>query len=140
MNTQQIELVQRTFTLAAPMADEIANHFYQRLFELDPALRPLFHGDIQQQGSKLMTMLAVAVRGLDRPETILEPVRRLGERHSGYGVQPHHYATVGQALLWTLGQLFGPLSRQRSRKPGLPLMGCWPGLCRKRRRKRWPRR
>lgn len=108
MNTQQIALVQRTFALAAPMADEIANHFYQRLFELDPALRLLFHGDIQQQGSKLMTMLAVAVRALDRPETILEPVRRLGERHSGYGVQPHHYATVGQALLWTLGQLFGP--------------------------------
>lgn len=108
MNTQQIELVQRTFALAAPMADEIADRFYRRLFELDPSLRPLFHGDIKQQGDKLMTVLAFAVRGLDKPETLLEPVRRLGERHSGYGVQPHHYATVGQALLWTLGQLFGP--------------------------------
>jgi hemoglobin-like flavoprotein len=48
------------------------------------------------------------VRGLDRPENILEPVRRLGERHVQYGVQPHHYATVDEALLWTLAQLFGP--------------------------------
>lgn len=108
MNSQQIETVQRTFALAAPMADEIATRFYQRLFDLDPSLRPLFHGDIQQQGQKLMTVLAFAVAGLSKPETILEPVRRLGERHVGYGVQPHHYATVGEALLWTLGQLFGP--------------------------------
>jgi hemoglobin-like flavoprotein len=108
MNAQQIELVQRTFDLAAPMADEIADRFYARLFELDPSLRPLFRGDIKQQGAKLMTMLALAVRSLDRPETILEPVRRLGERHVQYGVKPHHYATVGEALLWTLGQLFGP--------------------------------
>jgi hemoglobin-like flavoprotein len=108
MNAQQIELVQRTFALAAPLADEIADRFYERLFELDPSLRPLFRGEIKQQGAKLMTVLALAVRSLDRPETILEPVRRLGERHVQYGVQPHHYATVGAALLWTLGQLFGP--------------------------------
>jgi hemoglobin-like flavoprotein len=108
MNKQQIELVQRSFALAAPLADEIADRFYQRLFELDPALRPLFHGDIKQQGAKLMTVLALAVRGLNQPETILEPVRRLGERHVHYGVQTHHYATVGEALLWTLAQLFGP--------------------------------
>ncbi|MBI1297660.1 hemin receptor [bacterium] len=108
MNTQQIEIVQRTFGLAAPMAEEIADRFYERLFTVDPSLQALFHGNIQQQGNKLMTMLALAVRSLDRPETILEPVRRLGERHVQYGVQPHHYATVGAALLWTLGQVFGP--------------------------------
>jgi hemoglobin-like flavoprotein len=108
MNAQQIELVQRTFTLAAPMADEVAERFYTRLFELDPSLRPLFHGNLKQQGEKLMTVLAFAVRGLDKPETILGPVQRLGERHTGYGVQPQHYATVGAALLGTLSELFGP--------------------------------
>jgi hemoglobin-like flavoprotein len=108
MNTQQIELVQRTFALAAPMAEEIAGCFYQRLFELDPALRPLFAGNLKHQGDKLMTVLAFAVRGLDQPEALAGPVRRLGERHAGYGVQAHHYATVGEALLWTLGQIFGP--------------------------------
>ena len=108
MNTQQIEIVQRTFELAAPMAAEIADRFYERLFTVDPSLRALFHGNIQQQGNKLITMLALVVRSLDRPETILEPARRLGERHVQYGVQPHHYATVGASLLWTLAQVFGP--------------------------------
>ncbi|MEX1019267.1 MAG: globin family protein [Litorilinea sp.] len=108
MNTQQIDLVQRTFALAAPMADEIADRFYTRLFELDPALRPLFKGDIKQQGDKLMTVLAFVISGLNRPETILGPVQRLGQRHMEYGVESHHYATVGEALLWTLGEIFGP--------------------------------
>jgi hemoglobin-like flavoprotein len=31
----------------------------------------------------------------------------LGQRHETYGVQPAHYATVGAALLKTLGQGLG---------------------------------
>lgn len=108
MNSQQIEIVQRTFAMAAPMADEVADRFYCRLFELDPMLRPMFRGDIKQQGQKLMTMLALAVRGLSQPETIVDAVQRLGQRHAGYGVQAQHYATVGEALLSTLAEVFGP--------------------------------
>lgn len=108
MNAQQIELVQHTFTLAAPKADALAGSFYARLFELDPAVRTLFTGDLKEQGKKLMTVLAFVVRGLDKPETILASVQRLGERHRGYGVAEHHYATVGQALLESLEDMFGP--------------------------------
>ena len=108
MNTQQIEIVQRTFALAAPMAKELTDTFYARLFVLDPSLRPMFGSDIKRQGEKLVTVLAFVVNGLSKPDTILEPVRRLGERHVHYGVQSNHYATVGEALLWTLQELFGP--------------------------------
>ena len=108
MNSQQIEIVQRTFAMAAPMADEVADRFYRRLFELDPMLRPMFRSDIKQQGQKLMAVLALAVRGLSKPETIVDAVQRLGQRHAGYGVQAQHYATVGEALLSTLAEVFGP--------------------------------
>jgi hemoglobin-like flavoprotein len=84
--------------------------FYQRLFELDPALRPLFRGDIEQQGAKLMQMLSAAVRLLDRPESLVPVLEDLGRRHVGYGVTDAHYETVGNALLWmfaaTLGKHF----------------------------------
>lgn len=108
MNQQQIDLVQQTFALAAPNAALIAERFYEQLFILDPTLRALFPEDMSEQGGKLMTMLAFVVHGLNQPEQLLEPVRRLGERHTHYGVQPHHYATVGEALLKTLAQHFGP--------------------------------
>lgn len=107
MHPAQITLVQQTFALAAPHAESIASRFYTRLFELDPTLRRLFTGDMHAQGAKLMTMLALVVHQLHQPQPILDAVQRLGERHAHYGVQPHHYATVGEALLWTLAQHFG---------------------------------
>src|SRR5262245_28540040 len=70
MNATQIEVVQRTFALAAPLAEEIAACFYQRLFVLDPTLRALFPPTLKAQGDKLMSVLALVVRGLHQPETL----------------------------------------------------------------------
>jgi len=102
-----IRLVQQSFEHVAPIADAAAALFYRRLFALDPSLRALFPGDLQEQQRKLMTMLGVAVRGLDHLETIVPAVQKLGERHRDYGVTDGHYATVGAALLWTLGEGLG---------------------------------
>jgi hemoglobin-like flavoprotein len=52
-------------------------------------------------------MLGVAVRGLDRPEQLVAALEALGRRHVGYHVRDAHYATVGEALLWTLEQGLG---------------------------------
>ncbi len=98
------ELVQATFAMVEPIAEAAAELFYNKLFELDPALKPLFKGDIKEQGKKLMATLKVVVAALDAPPKLVPAVQILGQRHKGYGVQPAHYATVGEALLWTLEQ------------------------------------
>ena len=107
MNNQQKMLVQASFRNVVPIADVAAALFYARLFELDPSLRPLFRGDLEAQGRKLMHMLSVAVRGLDNLDRLVPNVQALGRRHVGYGVTAAHYATVGEALLWTLEQGLG---------------------------------
>lgn len=107
MNQYQIQLVQESFEKVKPIANVAADLFYGRLFELDPSLRPLFKDDMSEQKHHLMTTLAFAVSGLAKPDRILTAVRQLGIRHVGYGVQTHHYDTVGAALLWTLGQGLG---------------------------------
>ena len=107
MNRNQIALVQDSFEHVRPIAGVAAGLFYDRLFELDPSLRPMFRGDLGEQKIKLMSTLAFAVAGLNKPETILPAVRRLGERHGAYGARPEHYQTVGAALLWTLEQGLG---------------------------------
>ena len=101
------DLVQRSFAQVMPIAETAAELFYGRLFELDPTLRPMFRGDMREQGRKLMQMLAVAVHGLDRLHEILPAVRAMGRRHAGYGVTDEHYDTVASALLWTLEQGLG---------------------------------
>jgi hemoglobin-like flavoprotein len=104
---EQKTLVQESFALVVPIADTAAELFYGRLFELDPSLRGLFHGNMREQGRKLMHMLSVAVHGLDRLESIVPAVRALGRRHAAYGVTDEHFETVGAALLWTLQQGLG---------------------------------
>jgi hemoglobin-like flavoprotein len=107
MNAQQIHLVQSTFAQVRPIADVAAVMFYSRLFELDPSLRPLFKHNMREQGAKLMATLGLAVGSLDNPARIIPAVQHLGRRHVGYGVQPHHYETVGRSLLDTLATAFG---------------------------------
>lgn len=107
MNPKQIALIQTSFAHVVPIAESAAALFYERLFALDPALRPLFQGDLHEQGRKLMTMLVVVVRGLAQPDQLLPAVEALGRRHAAYGVRETHYATVGAALLWTLRQGLG---------------------------------
>jgi len=81
--------------------------YYGKLFELDPDIKPLFKGDMEEQGKKLMKMINTAVNGLDRLDEIVPAVQQLGARHIAYGVKDEHYDTVGSALLWTLGAGLG---------------------------------
>jgi hemoglobin-like flavoprotein len=108
MTPHQIQLIRRTFALVVPVADIAALLFYKRLFELDPSLQPLFRSDIKEQGTKLMQMLAAAVRLLEKPETLVPVLEDLGRRHVHYGVRDEHYDTVGEALLSMLSETLGP--------------------------------
>ena len=90
-----------------PIADDAAELFYGRLFELDPSLKPLFKGDMKEQGRKLMKIITMVVRGLQKFDQLKLHVWQLGRRHTAYGVKKSHYQTVATALLWTLEQGLG---------------------------------
>jgi len=107
MSPEQIQLVRTSFAAVTPIAEQAGVMFYDRLFTIDPSLQPLFKNDIAEQSRTLMKMIAVAVGGLDKLDTIVAAVQALGVRHAGYGVTQEHYDTVGTALLWTLGQGLG---------------------------------
>jgi hemoglobin-like flavoprotein len=104
MTPEQKNLVQATFKDVVPIAETAAKLFYSKLFELDPSLKALFKGDMEEQGRKLMKIIGTAVNGLDRLEEIVPVVEDLGKRHVSYGVKDKDYNTVGTALLWTLQQ------------------------------------
>jgi hemoglobin-like flavoprotein len=107
MTPEQISLVQSSFAKVAPIAEQAASLFYDRLFAIAPQTRQLFKGDMTQQGRKLMATLAVVVNGLADLKAILPIASALARRHTTYGVKPSHYAAVGDALLWTLEKGLG---------------------------------
>ncbi len=78
--------------------------FYQRLFELDPALKPLFKSDIESHSARLLDMLGSLISYLERSAVLDFELRLMGQRHAEYGVLPEHYETVGQALLDMLAE------------------------------------
>ena len=81
MTPRQITLVQTSFEKVVPIAEVAAELFYTRLFEIEPSLKGLFHGDMADQGRKLMTAMSMVVNGLDKLERILPMVQELDRRH-----------------------------------------------------------
>jgi nitric oxide dioxygenase len=107
MTPAQVELIQGSFAKVAPISEQAAALFYGRLFEIAPEARPLFRGDMDEQGRKLMATLAVVVNGLSNLDAMLPAASALAKRHVAYGVTPDHYAPVGEALIWTLERGLG---------------------------------
>lgn len=109
MTPEQLVLVKESWAKVIPIRDQAAELFYGKLFELDPALQPMFKGSMQEQGRKLTAMINTAVNGLDNLDVIVPAIEDLGRRHVAYGVKDQHYDTVGVALIWTLEKGLGPL-------------------------------
>ena len=107
LTSHQVQLVQSSFQHVLPIADVAGLLFYERIFTLAPEARALFGDDIALQARRTMAALKTAVDGLDDVEQVAPFLIRLGARHVRYGVQPEHFAIVGEALLWTLEQGLG---------------------------------
>ncbi|MCW8854933.1 MAG: globin domain-containing protein [Gammaproteobacteria bacterium] len=104
MTPESITLVKESWAKVVPISETAAELFYGKLFELDPSVKPLFKtNDMKEQGRKLMAILNTAVNALDKLDTIVPAIQEMGKRHVDYGVKDEHYATVGEALIWTLG-------------------------------------
>ena len=108
MTPEQVKLVQDSFKKVAPIADQAAVLFYDRLFEIAPQVRPMIPADMTEQRKKLMTTLGVVVAGLNNLPSVLPAASALAKKHVGYGVKPEHFPIVGEALLWTLEKGLGP--------------------------------
>ena len=107
MNLHKIDLVQTSFELVKPQAMQTSGLFYQRIFELNPALKPLFPNDLTALRLKFIDMLTLLIAGLDRPESIIAEAKALGVRHVDYGAKDADYHIIGAALLWAIEQSLG---------------------------------
>ena len=107
MTPEDKQIVKNTWEKVLPIQETAASLFYGRLFEQYPEVKPMFKGDMQQQGEKLMKMLDQAVGALDNIDSLIDPLKQAGKAHKEYGVQAADYDKVGASLLWTLEQGLG---------------------------------
>jgi len=107
LTADQRRLVRDSFEYVRTIAGPVGLLFYGKLFELSPAVRPMFHNDLNLQVRKLMDMLGAMVEALDDFESIRAKLEELGQKHASYGVRPEQYETLISALLWALGEALG---------------------------------
>jgi hemoglobin-like flavoprotein len=107
MTPEQVKLVQESFAKVAPISEQAAALFYDRLFAIAPKVKSMFPADMTEQRRKLMATLAAVVAGLGNLESILPAASALAKRHVSYGAKAEHYPVVGAALLWTLEKGLG---------------------------------
>ena len=103
----QQQLVRASFERVLPVQETVTALFYERLFRLDPRLKVLFKGDINEQGHKLMTMMSTVVDHSHCLRRLVPALRELGRRHDSYGAADRDYDTVAAALIWALEHELG---------------------------------
>lgn len=102
------QVLENTFKLVEPRADEFAASFYQTLFADCPAAQPLFaNTDMEKQQKKLIVSLVYVVGNLRYPDNLTAKLKDLGAKHVTYGTMSDHYPIVGAALLKTLEAYIG---------------------------------
>jgi hemoglobin-like flavoprotein len=107
MTPQQVALIHDSFAEIAPHSDQVAEVFFNRLFEVAPHVRQLFRGDMVEQRVKFMATMSMLVNSLDNLEIVLPAAGKLAVRHVAYGVTQEHYVVVGQSLLWAIRRTLG---------------------------------
>ena len=119
-----ITLVRSSFELVKPVANLVADRFYEVLFEDFPAAKELFVAvDMPKQKNALIGSLVAAVNNLDKPEVLTKFLLNLGANHSQYGVEDIHYQWVGQSLIKALSQCLGSQWTQEVENQWVELYG-----------------
>jgi nitric oxide dioxygenase len=107
MTPEQLSLISETVGIVVADADRFSTRFYERLFELAPATRKLFPGDLTEQRGKLVDELAFLAGAATDLPAFIDRARHLGARHQTYGVRPGDYDIVRTALLDSLALVVG---------------------------------
>jgi hemoglobin-like flavoprotein len=103
-----IGLLESSFQVVAPRADEFVKAFYDELFDLYPEVKELFsHVDMASQRKKLVSALVLVMANLRHPDRLESALLDLGKKHQGYQVVTWHYSLVGEALINTFASFLG---------------------------------
>jgi hemoglobin-like flavoprotein len=119
MTPAQIRLVRSSFTKIEPIASQVGEAFYNKLFNTAPETRQLFKEDMSFQHQKFMSvvnelvslhlrsLISLPVTLLNSSEAAMPTIYELGKRHVEFGVTPAHFGLMRSALIETLAELLG---------------------------------
>ena len=104
MTPEQLEQVRSSYARLGDGGTTMAAEFYRRLFAADPSARDLFVEAPDVMAVKFAAELEAIVQAITAYDVFAPRVADLATRHRHYGVQTHHFRSVGDALLGALAE------------------------------------
>jgi len=107
LSASEIHQVRESFGRLRQRLEAHSEYFYERLFARAPGLKSLFREDLEGQGMKFMSALAVILDNLEHPDTIRTRYAELGHLHRALGVKAADFEPMGEALIDTMRNALG---------------------------------
>ena len=125
MTDRNMLIIKSTWSYVITQPDIAGEMFYEKLFELDPHLKPMFQSNMEHQIKKLMNMITFMVTNLQTMQETQMEIEALAKRHVQYGTHDEHYPCVGQALIWVLEHSLGERWNDETGKAWTDLYTMW---------------
>lgn len=113
MNQETMQIIKSTVPVLREHGVAITTRFYQRMFENNAEVAPMFDMARQRNGEQPKA-LAMAVMGaaenIENLSAIMPLVQNIGARHVACGVKPEHYPIVGSNLLAAIKEVLGDVA------------------------------
>ncbi|WP_295895370.1 NO-inducible flavohemoprotein [uncultured Vibrio sp.] len=110
LNEQHINTVKSTIPLLEQAGPALTQHFYQRMFRINPEVKDIFNMTNQhtgRQGVALFEAIAAYAKNIENLAALTSAVERIAQKHTSFNIQPEHYQIVGHHLIETLRELAG---------------------------------
>lgn len=106
MDTRKIDIVQHSYRILANDRDRMAELYFDALFCIAPALRPLFGDDLSAHKEHFKRTLESMVNALHRVHAVANGIEAIAANTVVFG-RPEAFAHVGNALLSMVKQGLG---------------------------------
>ena len=110
LDTTTRQLVKATVPVLKAHGVALTTHFYARMFQHNPELKPIFNQG-NQHGGKQQQTLANAVTAyaehIDDPSVLAPVLTLVANKHASLGIRAEHYPIVGKHLLASISEVLG---------------------------------
>lgn len=110
LSEKTISIVKSTAPILEEHGETLTKHFYKRMFEHNPEVKPYFNPANQFAGLQqraLAGAICAYAANIDNLEVLDSAVELIAQKHTSLQIKPEHYPIVGQNLLASIREVLG---------------------------------
>ena len=110
LSAETTDVIKQTIPVLQAHGEDLTRHFYKRMFNHNPEVKPFFNPAHQQAGTQqraLAGAICAYAQHIDNPAALADAVELIAQKHVSLDIQPEQYAIVGENLLESIKEVLG---------------------------------